>query len=96
MVEPQFSKLDVAGSSPVPRSLAHLAQSVEQCFCKAQVVSSILTVGSKEREDNGNDPHFIPCIHSDSLYPERPIHMTTLTLSIMAVLSVVALMWNAK
>ena len=35
MVEPQFSKLDVAGSSPVPRSLAHLAQSVEQLGLKS-------------------------------------------------------------
>ena len=51
MVEPRFSIPNVASSSLVLRSdfkHAHLAQLVEQRICNAQVVSSNLTMGSKE------------------------------------------------
>jgi hypothetical protein len=59
LVELQPSKLDVAGSNPVARSMrgtgdsleaswttAHVAQSVERVLGKDEVISSILIVGS--------------------------------------------------
>ncbi len=48
MVESQPSKLLVAGSIPVSRSIkrAHVAQLVERVLGKDEVTSSILVVGS--------------------------------------------------
>ena len=52
MVERQPSKLDVAGSSPVSRSIfqekgAGVAQSVERILGKDEVTSSNLVIGSR-------------------------------------------------
>ena len=46
LVERQPSKLRVAGSSPVFRSMANVAQSVEHIHGKDEVTSSILVIGS--------------------------------------------------
>ena len=53
LVERQPSKLNVAGSNPVSRSSAHLAQLVEHVLGKDEVTSSILVVGSKRPESGG-------------------------------------------
>ena len=48
MVERQPSKLNVAGSNPVSRSIgAAIAQLVEHVLGKDEVTSSILVVGSR-------------------------------------------------
>ena len=47
LVELQPSKLDVAGSRPVSRSPAHLAQLAEHVLGKDEVTSSIRVVGSR-------------------------------------------------
>ena len=66
LVERQPSKLEVAGSNPVARSIrrgrdwsevrkirrrAHVAQSAERVLGKDEVTSSNLVVGSKESEN---------------------------------------------
>ena len=47
LVELQPSKLDVAGSRPVSRSPAHLAQLAEHVLGKDEVTRSIRVVGSR-------------------------------------------------
>ena len=46
MVESQPSKLLVAGSIPVSRSIADVAQLAERVLGKDEVTSSILVIGS--------------------------------------------------
>jgi hypothetical protein len=46
VVERQPSKLRVAGSNPVSRSSAHVAQSVEHILGKDEVTGSIPVMGS--------------------------------------------------
>ena len=55
MVESQPSKLLVAGSIPVSRSMmrAHVAQLVERVLGKDEVTSSSLVVGSSFHSDTG-------------------------------------------
>ena len=47
LVELQPSKLDVAGSRPVSRSAAHVAQLAEHVLGKDEVTRSIRVVGSR-------------------------------------------------
>ena len=47
LVELQPSKLDVAGSRPVSRSHAHVAQLAEHVLGKDEVTRSIRVVGSR-------------------------------------------------
>ena len=49
MVESQPSKLLVAGSIPVSRSIADVAQLAEHVLGKDEVTSSILVIGSNLR-----------------------------------------------
>ena len=51
MVEHQPSKLRVAGSSLVSRSIAYIAQAVEHFPGKEEVTSSNLVVGSEKTVD---------------------------------------------
>ena len=46
MVERQPSKLNVVGSRPITRSIAAIAQLVEQLICNQQVVGSSPIAGS--------------------------------------------------